>query len=185
MPLAFTEEFNLDNTPKIRTFKGTVTSPITLTGDGPITIEVTKDNEPIRENISGIRQTLSKETSSALNGKVITNISFSVDIARPEIMNFFNNNSNYNISYKLSNGTELSCSDIRFTPVPELPYESPSNTDYTVREVSGTATTWDPVGLVTDWSIAVPERTTKKVKKSKPKKKTLIPLNKQLKNLFK
>lgn len=183
MPLAFTEEFNLDGINRSRTFKGCITDPITLTGDGPITLSVTKNNEPI-SNISGIRQTLSKETTSALSGKVITNVSFSVDIQRPEIMEFFrnNNNSNYNISYKLSDGTELGFSDVRFEPVPELPFEMSSSTGTGIREVSGTASWLDPDPF---WRVPIPE-TKPKVKKSKPKKnKTLIPLSKQLKNLFK
>ena len=93
MPLAFTEEFNLDGFSRFRTFKGCITDPIILNPkDKPLTIEVTKTGEPTG-SINGISQTINN--TSSLDGKRITNVSFTVDIQRPEILEFFNS-SNYN-----------------------------------------------------------------------------------------
>ena len=203
MPLAFTEEFNLFDTPKFRTFKGCITEPYILdTKDKPLTIEVTKNNEPI-SNISGIRQTLSKDTSSALNGKVITNVSFTVDIQRPEIMEFFNSPTrrDYNVTYKLGDGQEITVNGVRFEPVPELPYEvydrptdnNNNNNDHSITrmtgaEISALSSSDYAVGLVTDWRVEVPDPSTikpKKKKKVKKDNKALVPLNEQLKKLFK
>lgn len=169
MPLAFTEDFNLDGfhdrTPtRIRTFKGCLTDPIIInTNNEPVTFQVTHNN-PVG-SISGISQTMND--TSSLNGKMITSASFTVDIQRPELMEFFNNTGgNYNFIYKLTDGTEVTMNNVRFEPVPD------ERTG--IMHVNGPMRT---VGYN-------PNKHTKPVKKTKPKKeKTLIPLSEQLKRV--
>ena len=171
---------------RFTTFKGTITDPIILdTKDKPLTIEVKRTGESTG-SINSISQTINN--TSSLAGKVITSASFTVDgTQNSELMEFFNSSNNYNLTYKLSDGMEITMNDVRFEPVPELPYESPSNNDYSIREVSGTASWIDPDPF---WRVPVPDPSAikpkkKKVVNKKKKKKTMVPLSEQLKKLGK
>lgn len=101
-----------DNIHKYRKLTGCITEPITLDINDPIGFEVNID----RSLSTHITATGPSFDSSSLYNKTLTRATFTYRMTGAEIEKFIDNNRTVNIDYKLSDGTTLSMSDVKFEP---------------------------------------------------------------------